>query len=392
MISINAGFPHLRSRLQAHLYLVNADRFIMAPCPVLRTRGVENACQIGLVDGGYHSHAGPRKRRSHGSRLREITMSYYTHPHGLCESAKVGSGTRIGAFTHILDGAVIGRDCNIFDHVFIEDQVVIGDRVTVKCGVQLWNGIIVEDDVFIGPNATFSNDRFPRSKQYQSILPITTIRRNASIGAGATILPGLTIGHNAMIGAGAVVTSRVQPNAIVTGNPARVVGYVDTTSENATPRTFVSSGDAFPGVAPTTVKGVTLHRLKRVEDIRGNLVVGEFTRELPFGPARFFTIFDVPGTHVRGEHAHRSCEQFLICLRGSCSIVVEDGTNREEIPLDSPEFGAYIRPMIWTTLYRFSRDAVLLVFASAHYDPEDYIRDYDVYLKSLANRADRAGA
>jgi UDP-2-acetamido-3-amino-2,3-dideoxy-glucuronate N-acetyltransferase len=315
-------------------------------------------------------------------------VNYSVHPKGLCETAKVGAGTRIWAFTHILDGAVIGRDCNICDHVFIEDQVVIGDRVTVKSGVQLWNGVIVEDDAFIGPNATFSNDRFPRSKQYQSALPVTTICRNASIGAGATILPGLTVGHNAMIGAGSVVTSNVQPNAIVTGNPARVTGYVDATRESATFRRAGASGDTSRSVAPTTVKGVTLHRLKRVEDIRGNLLVGEFTRDLPFVPARFFTIFDVPGTRVRGEHAHRTCEQILVCVRGSCAIVVEDGTNREEITLDSPDFGAYISAMIWTTLYRFSPDAILLVFASAYYDPEDYIRDYDVYLQSLANRAD----
>jgi UDP-2-acetamido-3-amino-2,3-dideoxy-glucuronate N-acetyltransferase len=319
-------------------------------------------------------------------------MSYFVHPKGLCESPKVGAGTRIWAFAHILDGAVIGRDCNICDHVFIEEQVVLGNRVTVKSGVQLWNGLIVEDDVFIGPNATFANDRFPRSNQHQATFPVTTICRNASIGAGATILPGLTIGHNAMIGAGSVVTSSVQPNAILTGNPARVVGYVDTKRGGVTYRTVPPLGDAFPSVAQTTVEGVALHRLKRVDDMRGNLLVGEFRRELPFVPARFFTIFDVPGTRVRGEHAHHHCEQFLICLRGNCSIVVEDGRNREEIPLDSPDFGAYVPPMIWTTLYKFSSDAVLLVFASAHYDPEDYIRDYEVYLRSFDSPAHHDGA
>jgi acetyltransferase-like isoleucine patch superfamily enzyme/dTDP-4-dehydrorhamnose 3,5-epimerase-like enzyme len=314
-------------------------------------------------------------------------VNYFVHPKGLCDTTKVGAGTRIWAFTHILDGAIIGRDCNICDHVFIEEQVVVGDRVTVKSGVQLWNGIIVEDDVFVGPNATFANDRFPRSKQYQKALSVTTICRNVSIGAGATILPGLTVGHNAMIGAGSVVTSSVQPNAIVTGNPARVVGYADTKRGGVNYRTIPPAEDAFPDVAQTTVEGVALHRLKRVDDIRGNLLVGEFEREPPFLPARFFTIFDVPGTRVRGEHAHRRCEQFLVCLRGSCSIVVEDGQNREEIPLDSPNFGAYIPPMIWTTLYKFSSDAVLLVLASAHYDPEDYIREYEVYLRSLDNGA-----
>lgn len=319
-------------------------------------------------------------------------MSYFVHPKGLCEAAKVGPGTRIWAFAHILSGAVIGRDCNICDHVFIEEQVVLGDRVTVKSGAQLCNGLIVEDDVFIGPNATFANDHFPRSKHHQPTYPVTTICRNASIGAGATILPGLTIAHNAMIGAGAVVTSSVQPNAIVTGNPARVVGYVDTKRGGFTYRTVPPPGDAFPSSAQTTVQGVALHRLKRVDDMRGNLLVGEFRRELPFVPARFFTIFDVPGAHVRGEHAHRHCEQFLVCLRGSCAMVVDDHRNREEILLDSPDFGAYVPAMIWTTLYKFSSDAILLVFASAYYDPEDYIRDYEVYLQSLDNHAHHGGA
>jgi UDP-2-acetamido-3-amino-2,3-dideoxy-glucuronate N-acetyltransferase len=319
-------------------------------------------------------------------------MNYFVHPNGLCDTVEVGAGTRIWAFTHILDGAMIGRDCNICDHVFIEEQVVIGDRVTVKSGVQLWNGLIVEDDVFIGPNATFSNDRFPRSKQYQATSPVTTICRKASIGAGSTILPGVTIGHNAMIGAGSVVTSNVQPNAIVTGNPARVIGYVDTKKEGATYRTAGISGDSSPAVAQTTVKGVALHRLKRIEDIRGNLLVGEFTRELPFVPARFFTIFDVPGTRVRGEHAHRSCEQFLICLRGTCSIVVEDAHQREEIGLDSPDYGIYIRPVTWTTLYKFSTDSMLLVFASAFYDPDDYIRDYDVFSESVKSDGSQASS
>ncbi len=91
---------------------------------------------------------------------------FMVHPQGLCETTHVGEGTRIWAFSHVLPGASLGRDCNICDHVFIENDVVLGDRVTVKCGVQLWDGLRIEDDVFIGPNATFTNDRFPRSKQY----------------------------------------------------------------------------------------------------------------------------------------------------------------------------------------------------------------------------------
>src|SRR5687768_8094431 len=148
------------------------------------------------------------------------------HDKALVESPNVGAGTRVWAFAHVLPGARIGRDCNICDGVFIENDVVVGDRVTVKCGVQLWDGVRLEDDVFVGPNATFTNDNFPRSRHHLSAFPRTVVRRGASIGANATILPGLTIGMQSMIGAGAVVTKDVPPHAIVTGNPARITGYV----------------------------------------------------------------------------------------------------------------------------------------------------------------------
>lgn len=155
-------------------------------------------------------------------------MSYFKHPQALIESgAKIGDSTRIWAFVHILQGATIGVDCNICDYVFIENDVIIGDRVTVKSGVQLWDGIRLNDDVFIGPNVTFTNDKFPRSKQYPKQYPITTVKEGASIGANATILPNITIGENAMVGAGSVVTKDVPINAIVVGNPARVVKILE---------------------------------------------------------------------------------------------------------------------------------------------------------------------
>ncbi len=154
------------------------------------------------------------------------------HPQGLVEEgAVIGARTRVWAFVHVLAGARIGEDCNLCDHVFIENDVSIGDRVTIKCGVQVWDGVILEDDVFVGPNATFTNDLLPRSKQNSWKFSRTVVRRGASIGANATILAGLEIGANAMIGAGAVVTKDVPPNAIVVGNPARIKGYVSEPSE-----------------------------------------------------------------------------------------------------------------------------------------------------------------
>lgn len=152
----------------------------------------------------------------------------FIHTHALVEApANIGNGTRIWAFTHILPGATIGRDCNICDHVFIENDVVVGDRVTVKCGVQLWDGLRIAVDVFIGPNATFTNDPFPRSKVYPGQFSTTQVLQGASIGANATILPGLTIGEYAMVAAGAVVTRDVPPRALVAGNPARILRYLD---------------------------------------------------------------------------------------------------------------------------------------------------------------------
>lgn len=151
--------------------------------------------------------------------MDDQTTPYFRHDLAAVEpGAIIGAGTRVWAFAHVLGGAVIGAECNICDHVFIESDVVVGDRVTVKCGVQLWNGVRLEDDVFLGPNATFTNDLFPRSKGYKPAA-ITTVEQGASIGANATVLPGVRIGRNAMIGAGAVVVADVPANAIVVGNP-----------------------------------------------------------------------------------------------------------------------------------------------------------------------------
>lgn len=175
------------------------------------------------------SHLEPLSSRGRDSPVD----SYFQHPNALVESTRIGSRTRIWAFTHVLPGATIGQDCNICDHVFIENDVTVGDRVTVKCGVQLWDGVTLEDDVFVGPNVTFTNDLFPRSKQYPERFSRTLVREGASIGANATLLAGITVGANAMVGAGAVVTKDVPPNAVVVGNPARVRSYIDKTGGSA---------------------------------------------------------------------------------------------------------------------------------------------------------------
>lgn len=149
------------------------------------------------------------------------------HPSSDVQSNHIGLRTRVWQFVVILPDAVIGDDCNICSHCLIENDVIVGHRVTVKSGVQLWDGLRIEDDVFIGPNATFTNDRFPRSKSYATSWPPTLLRAGCSIGANATILPGVTVGEGALVGAGSVVTKNIPAGAIVVGNPARVIRYVN---------------------------------------------------------------------------------------------------------------------------------------------------------------------
>jgi len=143
------------------------------------------------------------------------------------QSKNIGEGTFVWQFAIVLPGAVIGKNCNINCHTFIENDVKIGDRVTIKSGVFVWDGIEIEDDVFVGPNATFVNDKFPRSKVYPEAFQRTRICKGASIGANATILGGVSIGEHAMVGAGSVVTKDVPPFALVYGNPAKVMGSTD---------------------------------------------------------------------------------------------------------------------------------------------------------------------
>ena len=162
-----------------------------------------------------------------------VNGAFFAHSHALIEpDVKIGKKTRVWAFTHILSGAQIGEECNVCDHVLIENDVIVGDKVTIKCGVQLWDGIRLESAVFIGPNVTFSNDLFPRSKVYPEQFLKTVVKQGASIGANATILPGITIGEHALVGAGSVVTRDVPSRAVVVGNPAQILRYINCEEEN----------------------------------------------------------------------------------------------------------------------------------------------------------------
>jgi UDP-2-acetamido-3-amino-2,3-dideoxy-glucuronate N-acetyltransferase len=284
----------------------------------------------------------------------------FIHPHALCESKSIGSKTRVWAFAHVLPKAVIGSECNVCDHVFIENDVRVGDRVTIKCGVQLWDGIELEDDVFIGPNVTFTNDPFPRSKQYPDAFPRTYVRRGASIGANATILPGITIGARAMIGAGSVVTRDVPPNAIVKGNPARVTGFVDA------------------GPVPEVEKTVPVMatRARVIPLGRGH------ASSVPFSASRVVVLEGANAT-TSPLGARTASHRFLVCTQGSLRVAVSDGTHRDEVVL-SPANGLHIPPQHWAETRGGTPDVSVVVLESAP-PTDEAIESWEFFLATRKN-------
>ncbi|MDA9020189.1 WxcM-like domain-containing protein [Flavimaricola sp.] len=214
------------------------------------------------------------------------------------------------------------------------------------------------------------------------------LRANARLDAACVIGDGVTVGQGAWVRAGSVVLRSVPPNAIVEGNPAQVVGYINgvKTERRPDPRHLdihSYSHLARPARVPLGIGESALYLMRRVTDARGALSVGEVPTEVPFSPARYFAVFDVPSVELRGEHAHKRCQQFLICLHGSCRVLLDDGEQRCEITLDRPDMGVFMPEMIWGTQYRYSTDAVLLVFASRPYEADDYLRTYDDFLAEL---------
>ncbi len=194
----------------------------------------------------------------------------YIHPLAIVESEEIGKGTRVWAFSHVMQGASIGQECNIGEHCFVEAGAKVGDRVTIKNGNMLWEGIVIEDGAFIGPSVSFTNDRYPRSPRLEQAraryrqhdwLVSTRVEQGASLGAGSVVVPGVTIGKFAMVGAGSVVTRDIPPHALVIGNPARIRAWVCECGKplrfeaeqarcQACGRSFTREGDLVQSIGP----------------------------------------------------------------------------------------------------------------------------------------------
>jgi UDP-2-acetamido-3-amino-2,3-dideoxy-glucuronate N-acetyltransferase len=229
--------------------------------------------------------------------------------------------------------------------------------------------VTLADGVTVGPGAR--------------LLGAVRVGRDARIGANATVLGDAEVGRGAVVEPGSVVDSDVPAHAVVRGQPARIVGYVDTLPMPS--ESDLLEPTALDAPSATAVSGVVLHPLTRGRDLRGNLAALEFA-DMPFVPRRVFTVYGVPNESVRGAHAHRACGQLLVCVSGEVSSVADDGRSRQEFRLTSPDVGVYIPPMVWSMQYRYTRDAVLVVLAELPYDPDDYIRDYEEFLELVAAR------
>lgn len=277
-------------------------------------------------------------------------------------------------------GAQVAGECHLGDFVVVYPGASVAAGSRVEGFTQVWPGVRLEAGVRLGPGVTFErrNDATPCD---------IAIGAGAQVGAGATILCGATIGAGAVVEAGTLVAQAVPPHAIVAGVPARITGYVEKSS-GASNRLWHKQAE-FPeqqAVVRLGVGDVTLHRTKLVRDPRGDLSVGEFPRDIPFDVKRYFLVFNVPSEKTRGEHAHHKCHQFLLCVKGSCAVVVDDGHDRCEVLLESPDMGMHLPPLTWGIQYKYSSDAVLLVFTSDYYEAADYIRDYTEFVDIVRRR------
>lgn len=277
----------------------------------------------------------------------------------------------------IEDGVVVHEKAKIGPNCYLKGRISIGANASLKGGLTLIGdmdigyGATIEPGVCIASNASIDQPQ-PRK---------VIVCEGANVGAGCILYQGITIGRYSKIEPGSVICRNIPPFAIVSGNPAVISGYLRDTSQHQVVQTTIVDEPDGPGVYPLNVLGVALYQFQRIRDLRGDLTVGEFERVIPFLPKRYFVVFDVPSYETRGEHAHKSCHQFLVCPTGSVSVVVDDGTSREEIRLHKPNMGLLIPAGVWGVQYKYSEGSALIVFASEFYEPDDYIRNYEEFLK-----------
>ena len=299
------------------------------------------------------------------------------------QSRQIGVGSEVSDYSIIQEGAVIGTGSKIGPHCLIERNVVIGNHVVIEAGVHVCDGVRISNNVAIGSNVTFLRPHIYNPTVESEVIIHTEVQSGASIGGGAIIGAGITVGANAKVAPDAVVRHTVPANALIEGSPAKIVGYANLSSTSMA----VAVDGIDDGTDNNSGNVLADSDAKRVHfwgtsDSRGTLTVVNIPADVPFTPKRFFTVYGVPSGEVRGEHAHKECHQFLICVSGSCSVVLDDGSTQCEVSLDSPQVGLYVPPMIWGTQCQHSRDAVLLVLASHEYDEADYFRNYAKFLRA----------
>lgn len=277
-------------------------------------------------------------------------MSFHQHTTAICESNTIGDQTSVDAYSVISKTARLGKHCKIGCFSHIKDKCDIGNQTSIGSNCVIAEKVQIEEDCKLGDNVS--------------------------------ILAGIQIGQGAVIRSGSVVTRHVPPHAIISGNPAEIEYYASENVESLD-QSIVTSNKKIDAPLSLDVGRSALWPLPNFDDMRGTLTVSEYEKDLPFKPERSFLVYNVPNNKIRGEHAHKQCDQFLIAVHGTLSILLDDGKARREVQLQSPDQGVYMPAGIWGTQYKFSSDAVLLVFASRPYENDDYLRTYADFLNYI---------